>query len=315
MGRAELQVAADRALILRTLRERGLSLRDFTSPKPQATILYILGCWSFVVLGVAAWFESAVLAIGIFAPTQHAMLSATHEASHRGLARNRRLNRILGNLFFALPVGQTVQSYAINHEPHHNSINTPADTAYYMTNPDLSRRQIALVLLSLLFGRVLWDMALRTLTGARADKNFVSTNAAKVAKIERVRLALLIAFHTPLIALAAATGNLWIWIAWTVSTITLVPFLDALRTIAEHRIADRIEFGDTRSHHKNRIISTLCAPMFQYHWEHHALPGIPHCQLKRLHRILLDAGLKRAQPHPWGIGGALVAGLRVHGRQ
>ena len=142
------QAAADRALIESVLSVRGLSLWDFMRPSYLHTVRYILTCWGLVILGVTLSFHGGTggfgtaSAIVIFGFAQYAMLMLTHEASHLGLTRWRSLNSFLGNLFFALPIGQTVASYTVAHVPHHAKLNTPEDTAYYLTNPEFSRAQV-----------------------------------------------------------------------------------------------------------------------------------------------------------------------------
>ena len=280
-------------------------------PSLWHTARYVITVWVFVAIAIATWIAwSPVLAVVIFALTQQAMLLLNHEASHLSLMRGRTGNYIIGNLFFALPIGQTVESYACTHGPHHTKLNTSGDTAFFVTNPEFSRKKVTLVLLSLLFGRALWDLLVRGLSGRRADRSISTGGEDKVARVERVRVVGVLLYHAPFIAIAAYFGLLWIWIAWTISAITLVPFLDGLRTIGEHRRgAEFPEQFHTRSHHLNVVLSALTAPVFQYHWEHHALPGIPHHQLARLHRILVEAGVRPAMPLPGELAGAFMKGF------
>jgi fatty acid desaturase len=241
------------------------------------------------------------------------MLLLNHEASHLNLVRGRAANYVIGNLFVALPIGQSVESYAVTHRPHHSHLNTGRDTAFYVTNPDLPRKQVIFTLASLLFGRVLWDLVVRSTSGRRADSTIKTGGEEKVSRTERTRLIAVLMYHAPIIATAFYFEALWMWIAWTASTITLVPFLDGLRTIGEHRRGTEFpEQFHTRSHHLNMFLSAVTAPFFQYHWEHHALPGIPHYQLARLHRILVEAGVRPALPVPGGLAGAFWRGLTPH---
>jgi len=239
------------------------------------------------------------------------MLLLTHEASHLSLLPHRAANYWFGNLFFALPIGQTVGSYAVTHAPHHRHVNTYQDTSFFLTNPELSQKRVLWILLSLLCGRVVWDLFVRTWSGRRAEASIKTGGEEKVARVERIRLVALVLFHAPIIAAAFYFDVLWIWIAWTASTITLVPFFDGIRSIAEHRKGrDDSQSFHTRSHHLNAVLSALCAPFFQYHWEHHAVPAIPHHQLAKLHRILITAGIERARPVAGGLPGAFLRGAR-----
>ncbi len=102
----------------------------------------------------------------------------------------------------------------------------------------------------------------------------------------------------------------------------LVPFLDGVRTIAEHRFAEGGAHSHTRSHHNSAVLSAIFAPFFQYHWEHHLFPSIPAFPTEPFpygpHRARLSASKTRALGLPWrspirlemtqscGICGALV---------
>jgi fatty acid desaturase len=121
----------------------------------------------------------------------------------------------------------------------------------------------------------------------------------------------LIAYHAPIFAAIAYEGLWLVWLTWALVAATLVPFLDGLRTVAEHRFgADHDEGRDhTRVHHTNIFISAIVAPFLQHHWEHHLFPSIPHCHLVKFHRLLVSLGVKHAEPLHGGFPRALADGL------
>ena len=306
-------IAADRALIEAVLAQRGVRIRDFTRPSGLHACGYVAACWLAVAAGVALWNAGgygAMTAVPIFALTQHALLTLTHEACHLNLFPRKELNNMAGDLLLALPIGQTVRSYAITHLPHHTHLNTAQDTAFFATNPSHSRGRVCWMFLSFLLGRTVWDLALRTWNGGRLDRSFSGPGSPTVSGTERRRAVAVLVYHAPIVAAAYAWGFLGLWIAWTVSSIMLVPVIDGVRVIAEHRRGSRDgSTFHTRSHHVNGLLSGLLSPFFQYHWEHHAVPGVPHCRLGRLHRLLVKAGVGQARPARAGIFGAFIRGM------
>jgi len=306
-------LSTDRAEIRTVLKKHGLRIGDFSRPNTAIACGYILVCWLAIACGSLLWIKGGyarVPGLAILAFAQHALLMLTHEASHHSLFARRSLNNLLGNLCCALPIGQTVRSYAVHHRPHHAHLNAGGDTAYFLTDPSKSRRRIAWIFLSFLIGRVIWDLVLRTVYGSRADGTRDGDSASEVRLTERRRAVAVIGYHGAIVAVCFEYNLLDLWLAWVASAILFVPILDGFRTIAEHRrgSTDSPSFH-TRSHHLYRPLSWVFSPFFQYHWEHHLFPGVPHCRLGRLHRLLVDADLAGARSAPGAILGAFIRGL------
>ena len=306
-------IAADRALIEAVLARRGLRIRDFMRPSSLHGCAYIAACWLAVSAGATFWFVGGywtIVAIPIFALAQHGLLMLTHEACHLNLFPGKKLNSLAADLLLALPIGQTVHSYTLTHLPHHTHLNTAGDTAFFATNPSHTWGRVCWLFLSFLFGRTLWDLALRTWSGGRLDRSFSGAGSQAVSATERRRAIAVLAYHIPLVVAAYAWNSLDLWVVWTICSITMIPVIDGIRVIAEHRRGSRDgSTFHTRSHHVNWALSYIFSPFFQYHWEHHAVPGVPHCRLGRLHRLLVDEGVDQARPVPGGIFGAFVRGI------
>jgi fatty acid desaturase len=101
-------------------------------------------------------------------------------------------------------------------------------------------------------------------------------------------------------------------VTWLATVMTVTPTLDGIRTLVEHRRAP----GDagafhTRSHHRSLVVSGLMAPFFQYHWEHHLFPAVPHHELARLHRILVAQGVAGARARD-GFFASLASVVQEH---
>lgn len=300
----------DYRAIMAVLDAQKLSLADFQRPSALAGARYLLIAWACLAGFIAMWlFGDWPWKIGAFIGfgfVGHTFQLLVHEASHYSLFPRQNLNDLIGDLFVALPAGQTVASYRASHYLHHKFVNQDKDPTGFISRPGLTRRQVGLRLLSLLFGRPIIDLGLRTLRGDRADSGVKpSGRELRIAQVERQRLLKVAAFHIPFLTLAILLDHAGLWFAWFVAMVSLSTFIDGLRVVIEHKAAPDDPSGfHTRSHHTWAIVSFLIAPVFQYHWEHHVLPSVPHCQLQRLHKVLISQGVREAMPPRAGPFGA-----------
>jgi fatty acid desaturase len=74
-----------------------------------------------------------LLALLLISSRMRALDNLTHEASHRLLFKNRRLNDWAGMLLCSFPVGTSPHAYTRSHMTHHNKLGDP------MQDPDLIR--------------------------------------------------------------------------------------------------------------------------------------------------------------------------------
>lgn len=302
----------ERSEVRAALAGAGRDLRDFQSVEPLPGVRYLLTCWVAVsavawlwIVLPGAWVLLLLPAMGI---VQHAMLNVVHEASHYSLFPDRTWNDRLANLLAALPIGHTVASYRLTHNDHHLYLRTPRDPSSYVTRPDLTAAGIRRTLLFLLGGRLVWELLARSLLGRRFEAE-AAAEPELIKATDRQRLLAVACWQLPALGLCVLAGLQWFWLAWLLVVMTITPTLDGLRTIVEHRSAAD-SGGDlswhTRSHHRNPLVSGLMAPFFQYHWEHHLFPGIPHHRLADLHRTLLRLDVPGSRPAPGGFFGTLA---------
>lgn len=302
----------DQARVRETLHAAGRDLREFQEPDGRYTARYLLTVWLATAAVGAAWYVlkgaallALVPAIGII---QHAMLNIVHEASHFALVKNRRWNERIADLAAALPIAHTVASYRLTHLDHHNYLRTPRDPASYVTRPDLTAGDIRRTLLFLLCGRLVWELAARILLGRRFEPEAAADKHA-LQDTDRRRLLAVALWHAPALAACYLAGMAGFWLAWMATVMTVTPTLDGIRTLVEHRARPgTYRAFHTRTHHRNIVVSGLMAPFFQYHWEHHLFPTIPHHQLAKLHRLLASRHVPGAQP---GDGGFFAVLARV----
>ncbi len=307
----------DRAQVQAALARAGLKLRDFQALNGFAAARYLLTCWTGVAVSAVLWLTLpgywCLLLIPALGVLQHALLNIVHEASHYSLLPDRRWNDRVADLLAALPIGHTVASYRLTHNDHHLYLRTAQDPSSYVTRPDLTRGEIRRTLLFLLGGRLVWELMARSLLGRRLEAE-AAAEPELMKATDRQRLIAVAGWQLPALGLSFLLGLQWFWLTWLIVVMTVTPVLDGLRTLVEHRAADGAGRGEsagpawhTRSHHRHLLVSALMAPFFQYHWEHHLFPGIPHHQLAALHRTLRALDVAGSRPATGGFFGTLVS--------
>lgn len=308
-------VEHDRRKVIAVLKSANVSLKDYYRVDNRWIVFYAVVAW-LPIIGVAYLYAgsskallSVILTWLAFGYLQHIMINVLHEAGHRNLSRTQALNDWAGNLLFALPIGLTVERYMISHQAHHDYLATETDPAGFVTRRNVSRGSLLKALAMLLFGGALADMLLSTIFSRRVTETNTG-NETEVSAADKRRVIFCALFHIPALIALYALGHVDLWFIWFASAVSVAPFLDAIRTVAEHRGAvDDTSMFHTRSHHVNAFSSALIAPFFQYHWEHHLFPGIPHTQLGRFHRKLIELNVTDANPVSGGTFAALIRGF------
>jgi len=234
---------------------------------------------------LGTWWAAA-LAIPFIAGRQHAMLVLMHDASHRLLYRDARLNDAVSNLLLSFPLFVSTGLYRRHHLLHHRYTNTADD-------PDLEDTVIppngVLFVLQLL-GDLLGLRSLKMLASVnsfgvlgvfKADQAAVRGNAGERR--------LFLAFAATLIAgltLTGAWGGYLLY--WIVPMWFALPPILHLRAVAEH--AGRTQDGfasHARSVAPMPLERALFCPMnINLHLEHHVFPDIPAHRLPEVSRLL-----------------------------
>jgi fatty acid desaturase len=242
---------------------------------------------------VAVWPNplSIVVALFLIGARQLGFAVLMHEASHRTLLRNRRLNDWVGNWLCAYPIWSDLTPYRPYHLKHHAKTGGAEDPDIALVRPfpitraslrrkawrDLSGqtgRKFAQGAWSRTFGRLREDPVAR-----RAAQGVVITNLA-------------------LLGILAAFGRPELILLWVAAWLTTHTFVTRIRSIAEHALTPDPDdaFGNTRTTLVSGWERLFFAPnRVNYHLEHHLLMTVPHYHLPRMHRLLRERGvLERA---------------------
>lgn len=212
-----------------------------------------------------------------------------HEAAHYNLAKDRKKNDRLANLFIGSLVGQDIKFYRPIHLMHHRHLGTPDDTEHSY------------------FDALTIRFIIESLTGIRVIK--VLTNREKVLqsrptpetekKKSTFGMQVIIGglLNAAIVITAALLGYWSLAISWTIGFLIIFPFFGSVRQLLEHRsesAKSSIDYSKTPHGQTNRmfgsgiIASTLGAAGFNRHLLHHWEMQISYTRLKDLEKFLQD---------------------------
>lgn len=207
-----------------------------------------------------------------------------HEAAHRLLFRNRRLNDFVGRWFLGFPVFAPTDLYRRGHMAHHRDEFGPDEPdiplyAGYPIGRDSMRRKLTRDVLGL--------------TGIKLLRGLFRGLRVSDTKIRRQAWSIL-AVQLVLLGICVAWGHPWVYLLlWLLPHLTAWRVINRLRSIAEHggmqRSDDRRE--TTHSVRQSWLARFWMVPYNTgWHLAHHVDSGIPFRSLPRYHRELEASG-------------------------
>ena len=237
-----------------------------------------------VAAAVALSHPAAWIAAFLLMPiAQNRLFILHHEAAHRVLFSNRRLNDLIGiNLVGWLTFGTGGHGYRVGHMNHHRDEFGPKEpdfglyARYPITSASMRRKHR------------------RDLTGVSAFR-IIRPRFQRLGQVHHRRLTYrFLAGQALVLAAFWALGHPWLYLLlWVLPWATLYQGLNRIRAIAEHGGMTRS--GDRRrtTHH---VHQSLAARMVMvpfsvgYHLAHHVDMTVPYSNLPRLHRALVADG-------------------------
>ena len=246
---------------------------------------YLALSWAAVAGSVAFFWKkrtpaSAVAAMAVIASRQQALFNVEHDALHRSLARNRKVNDTLGLVAAAAPVGSGFRSTRAHHLRHHRLLNTPDDPDGYMhQGPHLETRK------GLLRHLVEACTGVFAIKLARVRDGWVDAETARKDKRDLVLVQL---------GLWAIFARFTKW--WTYPLLWLTPLLTVTSGVLVTRnYLDHALVGEELEAYPDRRVS-VDASVFEgtnispynmnWHAEHHLFPWIPARKLPEAARRL-----------------------------
>ena len=249
---------------------------------------------TLAIIVVAAWVSHPVtwlVAFVLMGPQFARFASLSHEAAHRLLFSNKRVNDWVGRWVVGYPAFTSTDLYRRGHMAHHKDEfgpNEPDMNLYngYPITPDSFRRKLRRDL----FLESGWKNLKSLVRGLRFD----------VSRVHAARI-----FASQLVLLAAFTFAGWpqlYVVLWFLPWMTTWRVINRLRSIAEHggmqRSSDRRR--TTHTVRQSRLAGFIMVPYnIGYHLAHHVDMGVPWRNLPKLHDELVAAGyVTDALEHP-----------------
>ena len=249
----------------------------------EPTLLLALACWSTPSLPVAAALAVWVIVFFLMGRTFARLSILGHEAAHRLLFANKRLNDFVGAWFCDYPAFVPYDAYRRQHMAHHRDelgANEP-DLNLYRGYP-ITRASMRRKLQRDAFGSSGW-------------KNFRGLLLALTRQSSRPFALRIVAVQLALFVLMGLlSGRWWLWaVMWLAPWLTVWRVLNRLRGIAEH---GGMEHSTDRRRTTHVVRQTWLARMWivpfntGWHLAHHADMGVPFQQLPQLHDELVASG-------------------------
>jgi fatty acid desaturase len=265
------------------------SLRDELRRIPNLrNALAVAAVWAQTlgIIVAAVWIDNIfVWALAfVLMGRAHAQFAALmHEAAHRLLFRNRRINDWAGRWLLGFPSFTPNDLYRRGHMAHHRDEFGPdePDIPLYRGYP-ISRASLRRKLTRDATGRTGWKLFKGLVRGVRAEDAAVRSQARLIVGTQLV-----------LIAIGVAVGHPWVYfILWFAPYLTVWRVINRLRSIAEHGGMQRSKDRRLTTHTvKQGPISRFFVVPHHIGWHlaHHVDSGIPMANLPKLHAELRRA--------------------------
>jgi fatty acid desaturase len=215
----------------------------------------------------------------------HAQFAALmHEAAHRLLFRNRRVNDWVGRWLLGFPSFTPVDLYRRGHMAHHRDEFGPdePDIALYRGYP-IGRASMRRKLVRDATGQTGWKLFKGLVRGVRAEDTAVRSQARLIVGTQIV-----------LIAIGVAVGHPWVYfLLWFAPYLTVWRVINRLRSIAEHGGMQRSKDRRLTTHTARQLPLArffIVPHHIGWHLAHHVDSGIPMANLPKLHAELRRSG-------------------------
>ena len=207
-----------------------------------------------------------------------------HEAAHRLLFRNRRVNDWVGRWLLGFPSLTPIDLYRRGHMNHHRDEFGPnePDIPLYRGYP-ISRDSLRRKLVRDATGRTGWKLLKGLVRGVASSEPAVRKQARTIVAVQLV-----------IAAIGIAVGHPWLWLLlWLLPHLTVWRVINRLRSIAEHGGMERSPDRRNTTHSiRQSPFSRFALVPFRIGWHlaHHVDSGIPMNNLPRFHRALIESG-------------------------
>jgi fatty acid desaturase len=256
----------------------------------------VLHAWGVIALAMAlfiAWPNplSFIVAVVVIGGRQLGLAILMHDAAHRALFKNTRLNDTLGAFLCGWPVGASLTLYRPYHLSHHRHTQQAEDPDLMLSAPfPITKKSF-------------WRKMRRDIlgiTGYQRRMEFfrmeMGDSPSRWQRLKNLMAAEKYFFlsNLAIFAVTAAAGVWWAYFAlWLLPLLTWYQVISRVRNIAEHAVVgdnnDRLR--NTRTTMANWGMRMVLAPYWvNYHLEHHLFVFTPCWKLPAAHRMLIAQG-------------------------
>ena len=258
------------------VRERGLILTLKALEQPSLWLFFclIIVDWAVIFAAMAMALYLSVwllpLSVVVIASRQRALGIFIHDATHKHICRNMRLNDLVARYLLALPLFEDFTSYRKSHTNHHRNLGHDSN------DPDYVDPQ--------------WFAHIGPTDTFAAAKIYLTLLKVKLMAGVQVRFdalcwwLALTGVLTLCVGLHIALSMVCIWI---ISYLTAYKAITTFTELSDHTYGVDSGLTYTRTIPWS-ILVPICYPHNDcFHLAHHLLPGIPTPRLKQAHRMLL----------------------------
>jgi fatty acid desaturase len=248
--------------------------------------------WAIVFAAMAlvtVWTNPLTIVIALFliGTRQLGLAVLMHEASHRSLFSNKKVNDWAGNWLCGYPVWSDLYPYRPYHLQHHAHTGEPNDPDLGLVTPfPITRASLRRKVLRDLSGQTGSKFAV-----AAFKRTFGRWNEDPAARRAAIGVA---TTNAVLLAILTAVGHPALYLLWAGAWLTTNTLVTRIRSIAEHALTPNAAepSGLTRTTIASWWERLLIAPnCVNYHMEHHLLITVPHYNLRAMHERLTELGV------------------------
>lgn len=260
-------------------------LNNYSGVLALLTDYFLIGL-AIYMAQVSLWYYP--LTVLIIGSRQRALATILHEAAHRTLAKNRKLNQILGTYFSGYLIFQTWDAYSrshvINHHAHLGSPVFDPDLRHYIESGVFDSQTKKQFFLAHLIAPIFCVNIFSTIGYLLNNRLLNSAHKSEFAKMILV-LAIFIGLG------GASVGWEFFFMYWLIPYLTTFQVITWFIELAEHYplVRDaKIDLYATRNRFSHPVEAFFTAMHSEnFHLIHHLFPGIPFWNLNKAHQILL----------------------------
>jgi fatty acid desaturase len=261
--------------------------------------------WALVfgAMALVAWAPNPltiVLALFVIGARQLGFAILMHEAAHRSLFGNRRLNDWAGNWLAAYPIWAEVEPYRRYHLVHHVHTGSEKDPDLGLVTPfPITRASFARKVFRDLSGQTGIKQAKAVLLrdigyGAGRSQRDQGMSRGEQPDVGWHKLVPVALTNAVLLGILALAGHPELYLLWVVAWLTTNRLFTRIRSIAEHALTPNASdvLNNTRTTLASPLERLFIAPnRVNYHLEHHLIMTVPHYKLARFHELLRERGV------------------------